>query len=138
MSRVQHYGLCSTTTSHSPPHRPHCWPARGERGHDGSLPPYAGPLAGLWRGERDEAGRGPLKHTKNPVYVYAEFDSHVHSQANKVAHSQSQLDRTGRTIDMWVRWVHMCKAHKSKLYNFYETLSFIQQMIPLKNAKHFY
>ncbi len=66
MSRVQPYGLCTTP----PLPRPQRWPARGERGSDGSLPPYAGPLAGLWRGERDEAGRGPLKHTPNPYVSF--------------------------------------------------------------------
>lgn len=65
-----------------------CWPARGERGRerggDGSLPPYAGPLAGLWRGERDEAGRGPLKHTPKALFM---------SMLNFKENAQSQADR---------------------------------------------
>lgn len=65
MSRVQPYGLCTTP----PLPRPQCWPVRGERGSDGSLPPYTGPLAGLWRGERDEAGRGPLQHTPKTQFM---------------------------------------------------------------------
>lgn len=82
MSRVQTYGLCTP-----PPRtlRPHCWPAKGEceRGSDGSLLPYAGPLAGLWRGERDEAGRGPLKHTPKVLFMsMSNLTENAHSPAH--------------------------------------------------------
>lgn len=94
--------------------RPHCWPARGERGSDGSLPPYAGPLAGLWRGERDEAGRGPLKHTPKVLFMsMPNSTENAHSLLAQIAHAESQLDRTGQTTDMWVRWVQKHLARKS-------------------------
>ena len=109
--------------------RPHCWPARGERASDGSLPPYAGPLAGLWRGERDEAGRGPLKHTPKVLFMsMPNLTENAHSQAHTVMHTLDQLDRTGQTTDMWVKRVQ--NAHKSKLYNLHKMLSLFQE-IPL-------
>lgn len=114
------------------PPRPQCWPARGERGSDGSLPPYAGPLAGLWRGERDEAGRGPLKHTPKVLFMsMLNLTENAHSQAHRVVHGESQLDRTGQTTDMWVRWVQKLLDHKSKLYNLHKTLSLFQEILPL-------
>lgn len=78
--RVQHHSLCKP---------PPCLPRhqRGpalERGNDCSLPPYAGPLVGLWRGERDEAGRGPLKHTPKGLFMSKpNLTENVYSQARK-------------------------------------------------------
>lgn len=55
-----------------------------EKGRDGSLPPYAGPLVGLWRGERDEAARGPLKHTPKGLFMSKlNLTVNVYSQAHK-------------------------------------------------------
>lgn len=74
------YSLCTT----SPLPRPQCWPARQERGSGGSLPPYAGPLAGLWRVERDEAGRGPLQHTPKVLFMsMPNLTENAHSQAHR-------------------------------------------------------
>lgn len=113
--------------------RPQRWPARGERGSDGSLPPYAGPLAGLWRGERDEAGRGPLKHTPKVLFMsMLNLTENAHSQAHRVLHAESQPDRTGQTTDMWVRWVQMHLAHKSKLYNLHKIVSLFQDKSSLR------
>lgn len=131
MSRVQPYGLYTPPATHPPTPlpRPQCWPARGERGSDGSLPPYAGPLAGLWRGERDEAGRGPLKHTPKVLFMsLLNLTENAHSQAHGVVHAESQLDRTRQTTDMWVRWVQRHIAHKSKLYNLRKILSLFQEI----------
>lgn len=45
--------------------RPHSAGLRKEReAVTAAYPPFTGPLAGLWRGERDEAGRGPLDTPK--------------------------------------------------------------------------
>ncbi len=133
MSRVQPYGLCTTP----PLPRPQRWPARGERGSDGSLPPYAGPLAGLWRGERDEAGRGPLKHTPKVLFMsMLNLTENAHSQAHRVLHTESQQDRTGQTTDIWVRWVQMHLAHRSKLYNLHENADFLSGQTSQK--KHTY
>ena len=90
--------------------RPQRWPARRERGSDGSLPPYAGPLAGLWRGKRDEAGRGPLKHTPKVLFMsMPNLTENAHSQAQRVEHAESQLDKTGQATEIWVMWVQMRK-----------------------------
>lgn len=125
MSRVQPYGLCNP---------PPCLPrhqvlaCKGERGSDGSLPPYAGPLAGLWRGERDEAGRGPLKHTPKVLFMsMLNLTDNVHSQARRKT--------TGQTTDMWVRWVQMHLAHKSKLYILHKMLSLFQEILLLNQCK---
>lgn len=131
MSCVQPYGLY---IPHH--HHPRSGPSaglQGERGSDGSLPPYAGPLAGLWRGERDEAGRGPLKHTPKVLLMsMLNLTENAHSQAHWVVHAESQLDRTGQTTDMWVRWVRMPLAHKSKLYNLHKMLFLFQEILLLK------
>lgn len=62
----------------------------------------------------------------------ANLTENAHSQAHRVAHAESQLDRTGQTTDMWVRWVQMYLAHKSKLYNLHKTLSLFQEILVLK------
>ncbi|KAJ4927307.1 hypothetical protein JOQ06_015040, partial [Pogonophryne albipinna] len=81
---------------------PQRWSARRERGSDGSLPPYAGPLAGLWRGKRDEAGRGPLKHTPKVLFIsMPNLTENAHSQAQRVEHAESQLDKTGQATEIW-------------------------------------
>lgn len=65
------YVPCPTLWSlhHSPPAQAPLLACKGKRGSDGSRPPYAGPLAGLWRGERNEAGRSPLKHTPKVLFM---------------------------------------------------------------------
>lgn len=80
MSRVQPYGR-RNHPARPPARKPApftstgccCCPARRRerRGGDGSSAPSAGPLAGLWRGERDEAGRGPLKHKPTALFMSA-------------------------------------------------------------------
>lgn len=57
----------------------------GGRGGDGSSPPSAGPLAGLWRGERDEAGKGRLKHKPTALFMSA--------LNSKKENAQSQVGR---------------------------------------------
>lgn len=76
MSRVQSYGRRNQPTRPpaSPPPSPQQAAAAVLQGGGsgeaatGSSPPSAGPLAGLWRGERDEAGRGPLKHKPTALF----------------------------------------------------------------------
>lgn len=47
-------------------------------------PPNAGPLAGLWRGEREEAARDLLTHTNRPVCrTTAGLGMHIHSAFRK-------------------------------------------------------
>lgn len=62
----------------TPPARPQARPLRLNRllllsceakGAERLTPPSAGPLAGLWRGKRDEAGRGPLKHKPTALFM---------------------------------------------------------------------
>lgn len=68
-----------------------------ERGSDGSLPPYAGPLVGLWRGERDEAGRGPLKHTPKVLFMsMLNLTENAYSQARRKATGRKKTN--GRNV----------------------------------------
>lgn len=104
---VQHYSRCNP---------PPCLPRHQrlpvlERGRDGSLPPYAGPLVGPWRGERDEAGRGPLKHTPKGLFMSKlNLTEHVYSQARKKQRTELKQQQT--------RLTRKCKTFNVKYFDF--------------------
>lgn len=66
-------------------------------------PLCAGPLAGLWRGERDKAGRGPLKHThqKVPFMSMPNMTRNAHFITHRVQHTDPE--RQTWTCGRWVQ-----------------------------------
>ena len=129
---------CPTLWSlhHSPPAQAPVLACKGrERQWRQPAPLYWAPCWTLERGKRRGRERPTSTHTKNPVYVHAEFDREcIFSKIHRVAHTDGQLDRTGQTRDMWVRWVQTL-AHKSKLYNLHKMLSLFQEITLLKRWK---
>lgn len=71
----------------------------------------------LERGKRRGRERPTQTHTKSPVYVYDEFDREcTFLSAHTAMHTEIQLDRTGRTTDIWVRWSSYITSIKCRLF----------------------